>query len=435
MQLLLGLPRFADRGETAYRPGLDRIRALLQTIGDPQNHYPIIHVAGTNGKGSVASFAASILRSAGLCTGLHTSPHLLDVSERMRVNGESADRAWLADRVFKLQPEIERVTPSFFEVTVALSLLYFAERNVDAAVVEVGLGGRLDATNVVDPAVSVITNIGLDHTGILGETVEEIAVEKAGIIKSGVPIITGAAGRGESTVRKVANDRSAPYENVRDSCEAHVHEESLEHNAVTILLPECTCSAVRLDLPMPHQIDNAVLGARTAQHFLDSIHRAYSESTIIEGLQEVRRQSGLRGRFEVLLRHPLVVADVAHNADGIAALIRHVRRHIGGKRLYVCLALMTDKDINGLPTVFSESRAIVLAVSVESARARSSEELCRLLKHPNLQVDNLRTVGNAIEWFLSHGNTDDVLIVTGSHLAVTDALQTRPRLRNSVKPR
>ncbi|MBT8399591.1 MAG: bifunctional folylpolyglutamate synthase/dihydrofolate synthase [Rhodothermia bacterium] len=427
MEFLLALPRFADRGEEAYRPGLDRIRGLLAESGNPQRDYPIIHVGGTNGKGSVASFAASILTAAGLRTGLHTSPHLLEVGERMRVDGTAADEKWLAARVAELEPAIARIAPSFFEVTVALSLLYFSEKEVDAAVVEVGLGGRLDATNIVDPIVSVITNVSLDHTDILGDTIEQIAAEKAGIIKPRVPIITGAAGPAESVLRQIASDRSAPYESVRESCRAEVIESSLRGATATLHLPDRTCEAVRLDLPMNHQIANALLGARSAQYLLDATNTAYSESTIADGIRDVRRRSGLKGRFEILAERPLVIADVAHNVEGISALVRHVQRHTDGGHLHMCIALMKDKDASDLPQILADLEVRVLTASVDSARARGSEELSRLLKHPNLQVDNLGTVSNAIEAFFRHSTANDVLIVTGSHLVVADALRYAAR--------
>ncbi|MDX1429594.1 MAG: Mur ligase family protein, partial [Rhodothermales bacterium] len=219
VKLLLALPRFTDKGASAYRPGLERIRSLLGAMGGPERDYPIVHIAGSNGKGTVASVVASILAASGLRTGLHTSPHILEIGERMRVDGTAANRDWLAANVLRYRGEMDRIKPSFFEMTVALSLLHFSEMKVDAAVVEVGLGGRLDATNAVTPILSVITNIGRDHADILGETVEQIATEKAGIIKAGVPIVTGVSGPAERVIKTVAAERGAPYENVLDTCE------------------------------------------------------------------------------------------------------------------------------------------------------------------------------------------------------------------------
>ena len=193
---LLALPRFADAGAAAYRPGLERMRALLADMGDPHAATPAVHVAGTNGKGSTASFAASVAHAAGAHVGLHTSPHLVSLRERMRVDGRPAPPEWLEGAVERWGGAVEALEPSFFEATVALSLLYFAEQGVDLAVVEVGLGGRLDATNVLAPLVSVVTHVGLDHTDLLGETVGEIAREKAGIAKPGVPFLHAVADAG-----------------------------------------------------------------------------------------------------------------------------------------------------------------------------------------------------------------------------------------------
>ena len=183
VRFLNKLPAFSSIGAKAYEPGFERILSLMEALGNPHTTFPTIHIAGTNGKGSTASMIAAIATAAGKRTGLHTSPHLLNVNERMRMDGIPAPDEWLAKQVTKYQIVIEKVKPSFFEATVALSLLYFSTMNADLAVIEVGLGGRLDATNIVEPLLAVITNIGYDHTSILGNTLEAIAQEKGGIIK------------------------------------------------------------------------------------------------------------------------------------------------------------------------------------------------------------------------------------------------------------
>ena len=204
---LLALPRFAGAGAAAYKPGLGRTRALLAALGDPHTVVPTVHVAGTNGKGSTASFAASVAQAAGLRVGLHTSPHLATLRERMRVDGRPAPPDWLDGALARWGGAVDAVGPSFFEATVALSLLYFAEQDVDLAVVEVGLGGRLDATNVLAPLVAAVTHVGLDHTDLLGDTVEAIAREKAGIAKPGVPFLHAVAGEARPALEAEARGR------------------------------------------------------------------------------------------------------------------------------------------------------------------------------------------------------------------------------------
>ena len=220
---LLALPRFADAGAAAYRPGLERMRALLERMGDPHTAYPSVHVAGTNGKGSTASFAASVAQATGLRVGLHTSPHLVTLRERMRVDGRPAPAGWLERAVDRWGGAVEAAECSFFEATVALSLLYFAEEAVDLAVVEVGLGGRLDATNVLAPAVAAVTHVGLDHTDLLGATTPEIAREKAGVAKPGVPFLHAVADAdARAALEAEAHDRGGAVEAVRDTCRADV---------------------------------------------------------------------------------------------------------------------------------------------------------------------------------------------------------------------
>ena len=255
---LLALPRFADAGAAAYKPGFERMRALLDALGEPQRASRAVHVAGTNGKGSTASLAASVAQAAGLRVGLHTSPHLVSLRERMRVDGEPASEAWLDAAVARLADALDEGGPSFFEATVALSLAYFAERGVDLAVVEVGLGGRLDATNVVEPVVSVVTHVGLDHTELLGETVELIAVEKAGIARPGVPFLHAVEGPAADALEVEAARRGAPVEAVRPSCEV----EPIGAGRVRLATPVRDYGEATVGLPGAHQAWNAALAVR-----------------------------------------------------------------------------------------------------------------------------------------------------------------------------
>ncbi len=421
-RVLLGLPRFTDAGAVAYRPGLERIRALLEAMGQPHTRFPIVHIAGTNGKGSVASMVASIATAAGIRTGLHTSPHLIDVTERMRVDGIPAPEHWLTDNVLALRDRFGQIGPSFFEATVALSLKYFAEQDVELGIVEVGLGGRLDATNIVTPALSVITSVGLDHTDILGETVEEIAREKAGIIKAKVPVVSAVHEVADTEVRRIAQTLGAPYENVRAACGLVEPVIGLVRSRMTLRTPRDRYDELFVGLPMKHQLWNAALAVRAAESYGEVSGISITSKDVRRGLREVHSLSGVSGRFEVLAEKPLVVADVAHNHEGIAALLEHVREHGDVGRLIVCMAMMRDKKIDDVAAVLGAARAQVLTVDVASQRALPGLRLGRVLKQHGVRVDNLESVENAFGWFRRNAESNDALLFTGSHLVVAEAL-------------
>ncbi len=352
---LFALPRFADAGAAAYRPGLDRMRALLAALGDPHTAYPVIHVAGTNGKGSTASFAAAIAQASGARVGLHTSPHLVTLRERMRVDGEPAPETWVAEAVGRMADVLDAVGPSFFEATVALSFLSFAEHGVDLAVVEVGLGGRLDATTVVQPVACAVTHIGLDHTDLLGETLAEIAREKAGIAKSGVPLLhTVADAEAARALTDEAVRRGAAVEDVRRSCRVEVAERTLLR--IQLATPTHDYGEVEVGLPGEHQAWNAALAVRAAEVGME---RAGLAGPTVEsarrGLRDVVALSGLRGRGEALPGDPRVVLDVAHNADGWRAALGALADPDGGRR-WALVGVMADKDAGALARLLADAR-------------------------------------------------------------------------------
>ncbi len=421
-RILLALPRFTEVGAAAYRPGLERIRSLLDAMDQPHLRYPVVHVAGTNGKGSVASMLASITAAAGIRTGLHTSPHLQDITERMRVDGMPAPKSWLADNVLACRNTIDRIGPSFFEATVALSLKYFAERSAELAIVEVGLGGRLDATNVVAPALALITNIGMDHTEILGGTVEEIAREKAGIIKVGVPVLTSASDTAATEIRRIAAGLQSDFENVRATCSLHNPVFGLARSTALLVTPARRYDDLAVALPMRHQLWNAVLAVRAAERYGNLSGVAIDEEVIRCGLRDVRALSGLRGRFDVLDDEPLVIADVAHNGEGIATLFEHMNEHRRRGRLFVCMALMRDKQPQEIAAILSASGAEAITVDLASQRALPGSQLGSILKQGGVRVDNLKSVENARTWFRRNAARDDVLLFTGSHQVVAEAL-------------
>ncbi len=413
---LLRLPSFSAIGSAAYVPGLARIAALLDGMGAPHSGLRVAHVAGTNGKGSTASMLASIATSLGRRVGLHTSPHLYRVNERMRIDGVPIPDARLAALVARYAPLIDRVAPSFFEATVALSLCYFSEASVDLAVVEVGLGGRLDATNIVAPSVSVVTSIGLDHTALLGDTVEAIAAEKAGIVKQGVPVICGADQPSVvAVVRGVASRVGAPLHVLDDEVETTVSAATVMGTECDIATPLRTYAGVRIALPGRFQPRNASMAVRAAE-LLFTPHLAESGAGVYRGLRAVREQAGLSGRLEVMAQEPLVVRDVGHNLDGLSAGLSFMNEWIGkGGRLFVIFGVMNDKDVDGMARLLSDAGAKVHLIPAGVERALSPPELAALLARYGISVTSSGSLPDAMQWFNRQSTPLDGLLITGSH--------------------
>ncbi len=406
--LLARLPRFADQG--IWKPGLERTRRLLDALGRPEDAFRIVHVAGTNGKGSTASFLAAMACAAGRRTGLHTSPHLWSATERMRIDGQAAPARWLADAVQRTQPLIERIQPSYFELTFALSLLYFAENNVDMAVVETGMGGRLDATNVLRPTLSIITDIGIDHARFLGNDLERIAQEKAGIIKPGVPVATSARPPALDVIAAVAETRGAPLHQVEQEVQALSETVSLTRSTVTVATPRGVWRDVQIGLAGRHQIRNAMNALRGAEIL------GFDEQAVRTGLRDVCTLSGLRGRWDVLLEQPLVATDAAHNADALAAILKHLEpfRQEGGA-LTVLFGVMRDKDVRAMGRLLARAGAYVRPVQSEGERMCAPEELADLLREAGVRTGAPCAIREGVRAFLTEASPADILLATGSH--------------------
>jgi dihydrofolate synthase/folylpolyglutamate synthase len=394
-------------------PGLEKIRALLDDLGNPHNAYAIVHVAGTNGKGSVCSMVSAMMTLAGRRTGLHTSPHLRSLTERFRVDGKEADEDWVASAVERLAPSIRRVRPSFFEATTALALLYFADKQVDVAVIEVGMGGRLDATNIVTPVLSVITNIGFDHTDQLGGTLPEIAREKAGIIKPGVPVVTGAC-RQEvmSVIDEVAAALGAPVVNV---CRPPWN---IEYNGQQIQLSTAhtTFKPFSLDLPGRHQHSNALVAVAAAQALVPGDGLA---DIVTEALSNTRRLSGLRARCEIVQREPLVMVDVAHNEEGVRAALQCLDEESQVRDApHVMLGLARDKDLHAILDALEAWKCILIPVAIPGQRGLPPVETIQAAKKRGLRIVEIDTMEQGWKYFREHAEVGSRLLVTGSHYLV-----------------
>ncbi len=417
---LLSLPQFAGRDDAAYRPGLARVAALLDAMGRPHTACPVIHVAGTNGKGSTASMIAAVATAAGRRTGLHTSPHLFRLTERMRLDGVPAPDDWLADAVRRFRDTFDAVGPSFFEATLALSFLYFAEAGADLAVVEVGLGGRLDATNIVQPVLCVVTPIGLDHTALLGPTHEAIAREKAGILKPGVPVVSGVDHAGaRRVVREVAGALGAPFHHAPDEVAVTGAEPALDGVTFDARTPVRRYARLHVGLAGAHQVHNAVVALRAAELALDAVRE--DPAPVFAGLRAVRRLAGLRGRLEVLGEHPLVVADVAHNAEGLAAALAFVDAHRPpGGRLYALFGVMRDKDLPSMARLLARHHARVLSVRLPGDRALPATALGEALRHHGVDVlpAIAGTPAEGLARLRQEAAPGDALLLAGSHQLV-----------------
>ena len=412
LAVLDALPRWADQGAAAYQPGLDRMRALLAAMGEPHTRYPSVHIGGTNGKGSTASMVAAIGTAAGRRVGLHTSPHLFDFAERLRLDGVPVPHDWIAEAVDRFRSLFEEVGPSYFEASVALALLYFAEASVDLAVVEVGLGGRLDATNVLTPVACGVASIGLDHTDLLGDTLDAIAREKAGIAKPGIPFLTAAdAPEALATLQATAEAVGAPFEDVRATVRVAVGEAD-DALALSIETPVRDYGTLRAGLAGRHQAWNAALAVRLAE-----VAFAPEADAVREGLLAVVRLSGLRGRGEVWQEKPRIVADVAHNPDGWRAALAHVQPGPGGRR-FVLAGVLSDKDADAFARLLAGAKAVVLPVALPSARALPLGAWKGYLAAAGVLTHDVADVPAGVAWFNRAAKPGDVLLVTGSHLTV-----------------
>ena len=353
---------------------LDRMRDLMAELGNPQEQYPIIHVAGTKGKGSVSALAASALSAAGYKTGLYTSPHLQDYAERIQVNGQPIPHADLAILVEEIKPAVARVPYlTTFEITTALGFLYFARQGCNAAVIEVGLGGRLDATNIVTPCVSVITSLSLDHTLVLGDTLAKIAGEKAGIIKPGVPVVSSSQkDEALDVLIRIANERGCNFTLVgRD-----VKFETLSHSfdgqtfRISDLRPETSNLSVSIPLLGSHQIENAAVAYATL--------KTSGLNVPDEAIQKGFATSKWRARFEIARREPPVIFESAHNQDSFARMYQTLETYFPGRQVYLILGASEDKNLVGMLEVMKPKIKKLIVTRADHPRALEPEKICQV---------------------------------------------------------
>lgn len=405
---LHALPRYAGTDDASYKPGLDRMHALIDAMDIRIVELPTLHIAGTNGKGSTAAMSAAIAQAAGYRVGLHTSPHLWSVAERMRIDGMPIPDDTLRAMIAEAQPTFDRIEPSFFEATVALSLQYFAREAVDLAVVEVGLGGRLDATNVVAAHVAIITSIALEHTALLGDTEAKIAREKGGIMRAGQPVVLGPlSDEAESALHKQAS-----------ACGAVLHRTATTTRwndaRHTLTTPRACYTVTELDLPGAHQQRNAACAVRALE-----LHPAVrlTPDAVARGLGAVRAYAGLHGRMERLGTHPLIWIDVAHNPAGLAAACQAMPRCPGG--CIVALGVMRDKPLDELLDVLATHGVeTVWPVTLGIDRALSAAAIASACRDRGWTTRPPAPLAAHVEYFQQTASPEDTLLITGSHYTV-----------------
>ena len=422
--LFSSMPSFQQVGGDAYKPGLERITEFCRSIGNPQRNYFVVHIAGTNGKGSVSNMLAAVLQQAGYQTGLFTSPHLTDFRERIRVNGEMISKQKVVNFVDRYRAEMEQLQLSFFEMTTAMAFDYFAQSDVEVAIIETGLGGRLDATNIVQPILSVITNIGLEHTEYLGDSLPKIAREKGGIIKKCTPVVVG--------------EKNANYNLVLEEIAADLRSDIIYADEA-FALGECgfedgkqvvTMTRVRdgypyrlrLDLLGEYQRRNLATVATVLDVLHESTPLSISRRAFVEGVRDVVGLTSFRGRWQVLSQEPLVVCDTAHNEHGIAEVAKQLQERENSGKLLCVMGFCGDKDFAKMLALMpSDAHYIFTQASIR--RAASLEKIAEVASTLNLDYELAPTVEEALAKAKELLAEDDMLFIGGSTFVVAEVME------------
>lgn len=420
--LFNSFPSYQNVGAGAYKEGLQNISEMCRRLDNPQRNYFTIHIAGTNGKGSTSHIIASVLQQAGYCVGLFTSPHLVDFRERIRVNGKPISEREVVSFVKNHKEEMVALGLSFFEMTTAMAFNHFSENNVEVAVIETGLGGRLDSTNIISPILSVITNIGLDHTALLGSTIGEIAFEKAGIIKPEVPVVVGeSAPESDAVFENAAAERGSLLVYADREWEVLESEPSGEYMRYHIQRPrDGRTQILDLDLLGSYQRKN-ILTARTAISLLRH-HTPLNISTraLVEGVRSVVESTGLMGRWQKLGDSPRVYCDTGHNAHGLCEVVAQIEAQ-EYRKLFMVVGMVSDKDFDSvIPLMPRNAHYIFTAPSV--ARALPAEALAERFRHEGFDGEVVPNVQSAYRRAIELADNDDFIFVGGSTFVVADLL-------------
>lgn len=420
--LFAQLPAYHRIGKAAYKNNLDNTLAMDEYFGHPHLNYKTIHIAGTNGKGSVSHMIASILQEAGYRTGLYTSPHLKDFRERIRINGEMISEIEVVKFVQNHRSIIESLKPSFFEMTVAMAFDYFAQQNVDIAVIEVGLGGRLDSTNIIIPLISVITNIGHDHFDILGDTFELVAAEKAGIIKSGVPVIIGETRKEtENVFITVASEKGSKIIFADQEFKCRLFDKisltGIRDYIVNDLSENLEYSG-EISLGGDYQEKNL----QTLFGFYKSVKDTLkiSDENLLEGIKNVIKNTGLKGRWQILSTDPLTICDTAHNREGMEYVIGQIMK-ISFTNLHMVIGFVSDKDLSLMLPLFPIN-ATYYFTKASVPRALDENELLRIASGYGLKGNSFSDVNEALKAAQKNSLPGDVVFLGGSTFVVAEVI-------------
>lgn len=407
------LPMFSRIGADAFKKDLTNTIKLCEALDNPQKKFRSIHIAGTNGKGSVSHMLAATLQTAGYRTGLYTSPHLKDFRERIKVNGKMCEENFVIGFVERIKPLIEEIEPSFFEITVAMAFEYFVQQQVDVAVIEVGLGGRLDSTNIITPELSIITNIGWDHMNMLGDTLEKIAFEKAGIIKENIPVVIGEViPETKNVFEKVAAEKNAILFYAQDK--RYVTDWNYKHHYLEITVVDKHNDERKkytLDLPGIYQTKNIVT-ALEALHQLQSKGWHIEQHAIENGLLHTKKITGLHGRWEMIHQNPSVIVDVGHNEDGVKQIAEQLEL-LTYDQLHIIIGMVKDKAVEKI-LCFLPKTAAYYFTKAQIPRALHETELAEKAAAIGLQGKIFSEVNIALSDALQHAHKDDVIIICGS---------------------
>lgn len=419
------LPMFQRIGAAAYKADLNSTYALLKVLGNPHRNFRSVHIAGTNGKGSVSHMIASVLQEAGYKTGLYTSPHLKDFRERIRINGKMIPKSRVVSFVKKHKNEFQRIGPSFFEMTVGMAFNHFEKENVDIAILETGMGGRLDSTNVVQPELSVITNISFDHTTFLGDTLEKIAEEKAGIIKENTPVVIGELQEETQEVfLKKAAEKTAIISFADQNLAIQFVDEFTENDQLHYLLNISKGGSpylISIELPLTgyYQFKNLLTTLQSLEILTQRNYRIRSRH-IYQGIKKVKENTGFLGRWLILSRDPLTICDIAHNLEGIRNILEQIKG-LQYEQLHFVLGMVNDKDINKILDMLPED-ATYYFCKADIPRGLDAKKLQSKAALSKLKGNSFESVDEAFKAAKTAAHKNDLIFIGGSTFTVAEVL-------------
>lgn len=413
------LPMFQRVGKEAYKENLNNIIALCDVMDNPQNHFKSIHIAGTNGKGSVAHLTASILNAAGFKTALYTSPHLKDYRERIKINRQIIPEEAVVDFVKKYRKTFDKIKPSFFEMTTAMAFKYFSDEKVDIAIIETGMGGRLDSTNIITPILSVITNIGIDHTQFLGNTIEKIAIEKAGIIKKNIPVVIGERQNEIADIFiKIAKSNNSYIVFADEIFEAKLLSNISNGHTEYDIWKNHKLFIENLICPLlgEYQSKNIITSLQIIDFLIDTFN--IGTKTIIEGIEDVISNTGFYGRWQILSKNPLTICDIGHNKEGISNVVNQIKKTKFNK-LHFVFGMVKDKDINEILNLLIHD-AIYYFCKANIPRALD-ETILQIEGHKaGLNGKTYSSVREAYNEAVNNAESNDLVFIGGSSFVVAE---------------